>query len=165
MFKVENVNPFVDQTISKLKDFGVAQEIEKKEMWLLEKNFETFGRQVGIGITGDLKGTYMFEFKESALACEIASGVAGMEFDEWDEFVLSAIKEFVNIVSGNALITLQSNGKDCNISTPTIREGKFTTTLSDPALRIVYKLKNVYDTGKSAEIAVIVGVVDNICNV
>lgn len=72
-----------------------------------------------IGVTGDLSGEILYRFpRETTL--EIVRIMSGMEFDEVDEFVTSAIGEIANIISGNALTGLSEQNVTCDILPPRI---------------------------------------------
>ncbi|HHT92224.1 MAG TPA: chemotaxis protein CheX [Clostridiaceae bacterium] len=58
-----------------------------------------------IALLGDIKGTITFKFNADT-ALDLVEIMCGMEIDEVDEFVKSALGEIANIISGNALTTL-----------------------------------------------------------
>jgi chemotaxis protein CheX len=80
--------------------------------------------QVGvvIGITGDLNGEVRYSFPPDT-SLEIVKMMSGMEFTEIDEFVISALGEIANIISGNAVTGLSGENIICDILPPKIGEG------------------------------------------
>lgn len=72
-----------------------------------------------IGVVGDMKGEVAYRFpKETAM--EMVKMMSGMEVNEVDEFVTSAMGEVANIISGNALMSLSANEICCDILPPQI---------------------------------------------
>lgn len=79
--------------------------------------------QVAVGITGDLTGNIYYRFpKETTL--KMVNIMSGMEFDQVDEFVTSALGEIANIISGNAMTTLSEQNVSCDILPPRILSGE-----------------------------------------
>ena len=77
---------------------------------------------VKIGLTGDVSGSAYYHYpKETAL--EMVKIMSGMEIDEVDEFVTSAMGELSNIISGNALTGLSQQEISCDILPPEILTG------------------------------------------
>lgn len=52
-----------------------------------------------IDIIGNVKGTIIYSFNEETIL-EMVSIMSGMEFNEIDDFVTSALGEIANIISG-----------------------------------------------------------------
>lgn len=74
-----------------------------------------------IEITGDLAGEVMYSFpKDTTL--EMVKMMSGMEFNEIDDFVKSALGEIANIISGNAMTGLSQSQVVCDIRPPKILE-------------------------------------------
>jgi chemotaxis protein CheX len=74
---------------------------------------------IAVGITGDLSGEALYRFPEQT-TLEIVKMMSGMEFTEIDEFVLSALGEVANIISGNAVTDLTNRDLTCDILPPRI---------------------------------------------
>ncbi len=72
---------------------------------------------VAIGITGDITGEVIYRFSADS-TLEIVKTMSGMEIAEIDEFVLSALGEIANIISGNAVSGLSQNDIICDILPP-----------------------------------------------
>ncbi|MBE6011087.1 MAG: chemotaxis protein CheX [Lachnospiraceae bacterium] len=86
---------------------------------------------ISIGLTGDIKGEILYKFpKETTL--EMAKIMSGMEFNEVDDFVTSAVGEIANIISGKALIALSEKEIQCDILSPkVIMDAKYNDTYSE----------------------------------
>ena len=107
------------QTFKLLLDLDVATEsnlpVEKQEG---DKEKVV----IMIEITGDLAGQVMYSFpKDTTL--EMVKMMSGMEFNEIDEFVKSALGEIANIISGNAMTGLSQSQVMCDIRPPKIIDG------------------------------------------
>ncbi len=75
--------------------------------------------RVAVEVTGDLTGEIYYRFpKETTL--KMVNIMSGMEFDQVDEFVTSALGEIANIISGNAMITFSEQNLTCDILPPRI---------------------------------------------
>ena len=98
-------------------------DIDKDELSVAEKIEPENIINVSIGVTGDLKGTIIFSFSEK-MALNLVEEMAGMEFNEFDKFVASAIGELANIISGNAMMNFSEAGYNCDIVPPQITVGR-----------------------------------------
>ncbi len=77
------------------------------------------GVQIQIGVTGDLTGAITYRFpKQTTL--EIVRIMSGMDFNELDAFVTSALGEVANIISGNAMTMLSEQQLTCDILPPRV---------------------------------------------
>lgn len=76
-----------------------------------------------IGITGDLSGEIYYCFPKNT-TLQMVKIMSGMDFDEIDEFVTSAMGEVANIISGNALIGLSEKEINCDLQPPKILYGE-----------------------------------------
>lgn len=72
---------------------------------------------ISIGIVGDLNGEVIYRFPvETSL--NMVNIMSGMQFEEVDAFVTSAISEVANIISGNVLTAISANNLKCDILPP-----------------------------------------------
>lgn len=80
--------------------------------------YPTGNVDIAIRVIGDLEGKVVYHFpKETSLEMvKIMSG--GMEFNEVDEFVTSAMGEIANIISGNVMSALSTQDIACDILPP-----------------------------------------------
>lgn len=72
---------------------------------------------ISIGVIGDLKGEVVYRFPAST-SINMVKLMSGMQFDEVDAFVTSAISEIANIISGNVLTSLSGSNLTCDILPP-----------------------------------------------
>jgi chemotaxis protein CheX len=75
------------------------------------------GIDIAIGVVGDLQGEVIYRFPVST-SLNMVSIMSGMQFEEVDAFVTSAISEIANIISGNVLTTLSDSDIKCDILPP-----------------------------------------------
>ena len=87
-------------------------------------NVSSSGDKVNImvGFTGDYSGETYYVFPRNT-ALEIVKSMSGMEIDDIDEFVTSALGEISNIISGNAMTGLSELSIACDILPPKLVEG------------------------------------------
>lgn len=93
-------------------------DIQKTPSWQMSE-LKNKAVNVSIGIVGDLEGKIDYCFPES-MTLEIVRILSGMEMNELDDFVASAITEVVNIISGNAMTGLFEHQVQCDIQPPSI---------------------------------------------
>lgn len=74
---------------------------------------------VTIGVNGAVEGRLVYGFSRE-LAFELLRGMTMMEVNEVDELVCSAVAEICNIISGNVLTRLASEGTTCDITPPIV---------------------------------------------
>ena len=72
---------------------------------------------IAIGIVGDLEGVVIYRFPTST-SLNMVKIMSGMEFEEVDAFVTSAISEIANIISGNVVTALSNDDIKCEILPP-----------------------------------------------
>lgn len=114
--RVEYINPFYQAT---LDVFRVMLSLEPKRGTLkaVEELVPVSEANVGIGVTGDLRGSLLYSFPK-AMALEMVHIMSGIRMTKLDAFVTSALSEVANIISGNALTYLSKNALVCDISPP-----------------------------------------------
>lgn len=78
---------------------------------------------IAIGITGDLSGEVRYCIPEKT-TLEMVKRMSGMEFEEVDEIVASAMGEVANIISGNALTNLADMKVNCDLTPPKVLYGE-----------------------------------------
>ncbi len=76
---------------------------------------------IAINIIGDLQGEVIYRFPVST-SLNMVNTMSGMQFEEVDAFVTSAISEIANIISGNVLTALSNNDTKCDILPPVQRK-------------------------------------------
>lgn len=85
---------------------------------------------VTIEIFGDRRGEVRFAF-DKAMAFGIVNQLLGMEVNEVDDLVCSAIAEMGNIICGNGMSIFADANLTCDISTPVISVDPAVGTLGD----------------------------------
>lgn len=76
---------------------------------------------ISIEIIGDLAGEVVYRFpKETSL--KIVTIMSGMQMELVDDFVISAISEISNIISGNVLTMLAGENLTCDIRPPRLKK-------------------------------------------
>lgn len=88
---------------------------------ILDRIMETFECEdeldVTIEIVGDLVGEVIYRFPRKT-SLNVVNVMSGMEIQEVDDFVTSAISEIANIISGNVLTILSKDHFNCDILPP-----------------------------------------------
>ncbi|MGI6403111.1 MAG: chemotaxis protein CheX [Oscillospiraceae bacterium] len=88
---------------------------------ITERPAEQFDAQdyldISVGVTGDLEGTVTYRFpKETSL--NVVQILSGMEMNDVDDFVASAVAEIANIISGTVMTLLSADHLTCDILPP-----------------------------------------------
>ncbi|HAQ40121.1 MAG TPA: chemotaxis protein CheX [Clostridiales bacterium] len=137
--KVGVINPLFEaaQDVFKLM-FDV--DIEKGVMKIVSDMLGSNDANVVLGVTGDLKGSVIFGFPND-MALEMVRIMSGMEIDEIDGFVSSALGEVANIIGGNALTILAENNCICDIVPPQIFVGEYKTASVGDGKALVQTVK------------------------
>lgn len=120
--KAEYVNSFYQATNDVLQ-MMLDIETQQGNLSILEDAVLSKEASVILGVTGDLRGTVAFSFPKE-MALEMVKIMSGMEMDELDSFVSSAIGEVANIIGGNAMTLLASNSCTCDILPPQVMVGE-----------------------------------------
>jgi chemotaxis protein CheX len=76
---------------------------------------------IAIPIVGDLEGDVIYRFPVTT-SLNMVSIMSGMQVEEVDAFVTSAISEIANIISGNVLTVLSTNEMTCDLLPPVQRK-------------------------------------------
>jgi len=121
---VTYLNPILDAT-NNVFDTMMGVETERGDVKLREEISTDNEANVIIGLTGDIEGSIVYSFSKE-IALNIVNEMAGMEIDEIDKFVTSAIGEMANIISGKAATGLAEKNYKCNIAPPQTVVGKDT---------------------------------------
>lgn len=85
---------------------------------------------ISVEIVGDLVGEVVYRFPGTT-SLNIVNIMSGMEIETVDDFVISAMSEISNIISGNVLTMLVADDLKCDIGTPQLQksdEGKMYVT-------------------------------------
>lgn len=86
-----------------------------------EDNFKSNNDlKISIGVIGDLVGEIIYKFpRETSIG--MVNVMTGMEIENIDEFVTSAVSEIANIISGNILNMLSKENFNCDILPPKLK--------------------------------------------
>ncbi len=134
--KAEFVNPIYRAASDVLKSM-LELDVKRGNLARGDELISGNEANVAIGVTGDLSGSILFSFDRD-MAISMVESMSGMEVDELDKFVTSALGEVANIISGNAATFLQNEGYDCDIVPPRviIGENKSLSMATDTVLII-----------------------------
>lgn len=120
--KVEYINPFylaTQDVFNRMLDV----DIERGKLKVVEEMVAGREANVLIGMAGDLSGSVLYSFPK-VMALEMVKILSGMEMEELDVFVTSALGEIANIISGNAAMYLEKANYICHIVPPQIIIGE-----------------------------------------
>ncbi|MBU5427554.1 chemotaxis protein CheX [Tissierella pigra] len=121
--KAEYVNSFYGATQDVFR-LMLDLPVEKGDLKVIEGMVCSKETNILLGITGDLKGSILFGFKNHT-ALEMVKIMSGMELNEIDNFVSSALGEVANIIGGNAVTNLTSYDYICDITPPQVIVGEY----------------------------------------
>ncbi|WP_313758649.1 chemotaxis protein CheX [Tissierella sp.] len=121
--KAEYVNSFYKATQDVFR-LMLDTDVERGNLQIVEDMVCSREANIILGVTGDLKGTILFSFTKD-MTLEMVKIMSGMEMDEIDNFVSSALGEVANIVGGNAVTNLTNHNYICDIAPPQIIIGEY----------------------------------------
>lgn len=99
--KMANVNP---------------NNMNKNDIWNPYISGDIF---IEIPLSGNIENSIIFAFSKQ-LACKLIENMTFVQVEEMDEFVLSALSEVSNIVSGNVLTEFSKRKINCNMKPPIV---------------------------------------------
>jgi chemotaxis protein CheX len=134
--KAEYINPFVVASSSVL-EMLLGQPPVKGDLAMQPSSFTSHQCNVVCGVTGQVQGQVIFGMTLT-VAHQIASAMLGQPVKIFDQLAASAIAELGNMISGNAMLHLSEAGYVCDITPPTIVQGREVqiSTLAIPAIVI-----------------------------
>lgn len=132
--KAEYINPFFLATKDVFR-LMLNLPVDKGDLAIVEDMIPSKDANVVLGVTGDLRGTILFSFPKD-MTLEMVKIMSGMEMEEIDSFVSSALGEVANIIGGNAVTNLTNYNYKCDIVPPQIFVGQYKSlsTASEKAL-------------------------------
>jgi len=119
-----NLATFLNPTIRILKEMTGVEAIPR-DVSVRKCMFPSSEIAVVIGITGEWRGAFVISASKDvahSVASKLMGGLDTSQLGNYD--IAEAIAEYGNIVAGNAMISLEQNGDDVNISPPTIIIGQ-----------------------------------------
>ena len=119
---VEYINPFLVAISNVLKEVIPDIKVTRGQLTKKVAPMSTRGCASLIGITGDVEGRVVFDMSKQT-AINLAGAMNGETFDVFDFMVSSTINEMANMICGGAITILNNNGKNLDISAPTIFTG------------------------------------------
>ena len=84
---------------------------------------------ISIEIVGDMSGVVVYRFPQKT-SLNFVNIMSGMEIEEVDDFVVSAMSEISNIISGNVMTMLAQDDLKCDILPPQLYQADETKTYS-----------------------------------
>lgn len=143
--KVEYISPFVEASLNVLETI-VNSTPERGQLSARPQVFTTQQVNIVCGITGAIEGQVIYGMSIIG-ADKLASKMLGAPVVTFDQLAASAIAELGNMISGNSMTLLSSQGYSCDITPPTIVKGSNVkiSTLNIPALVIPLKLQEIGD--------------------
>lgn len=99
---------------------------ERGELRISEELIPSKDASVIIGVTGDLYGSILYSFPKE-MTLQMVEIMANMKMTEIDSFVISALGEVANIISGNAITHLSASSYRCDIVPPQVVIGQNTS--------------------------------------
>jgi len=115
------INSFTRAAHSVLSSLEIT--CSKGQIEILSSTKPFKGVAILLGILGDRRGKIIIDM-ENATGFHLAGKFNDEHVSEISELFISTLKEFGNIVCGNAMISLEQNGINCDITTPTIILGE-----------------------------------------
>ena len=119
--RVEYISPFVEGAFNVLKEV-LDTEVKRGDLYLKSSTMQIMGVAALVGLAGEVEGRVLLDMsKDTALA--VASGMNGEEMKEVDDMVKSTITELANMITGQAITKLHSEGHKFDLTPPTIFTG------------------------------------------
>lgn len=145
MMKAKFINPFITAATEVLsRECGVTVERDGSIALITEK-ITPMEITAMIGVTGSLKGIALYCMeRETALA--FFSAMLGEPANQFDDLARSAIGELGNMITGRAAVLLAEAGYGCQLTPPTILEGKGATIMMPDVPSLAVPMR----TGKGA---------------
>lgn len=113
--------PFVQASMSVMQQV-IQMTPERGQLSARPEVFTSQQLNIVCGITGDVEGQVIYGMS-LVTADKIASAMIGTPVVSFDQLAASAIAELGNMISGNSMTLLASQGFKCDITPPTIVKG------------------------------------------
>ncbi len=137
--KAQFINPFVASVIEVLKTECNVNVKRNGKLTLTNDAATPMDVTALIGVTGNLKGVALYSMgRETALA--FFSTMLGEEATDFDDLARSAIGELGNMITGRSAMLLEEAGYSCDLTPPSIIEGKGTLITSVQLPKLVVPL-------------------------
>ncbi|MGN0144806.1 MAG: chemotaxis protein CheX [Clostridium sp.] len=126
---VKHINPVIGSVANIMPQLGFT-EISKKGLSLKDKNIDSPGVVVIIGLIGDVKGNIIYGLSLDDAKKIASTMMMGMPVDDFNEMAQSAISELVNMLTANVATNYSQDNINVDISTPTLIQGEFVANAS-----------------------------------
>jgi len=124
--KADLINPFLEAAFDILKRMGKT-EASRGQLGLVSSPVKGDEVNAAVGVTGDLLGQVVFCMSEKTAVKLASNMLKGLPITSLDELAKSAISEFSNIVTGNAVGELGDQRYICSVTPPTVFVGRGVT--------------------------------------
>lgn len=115
------IQPFVDVCESVFRDFIGSELVTERPHFANKSDPNAWDISAVIGLTGEARGAVVISMKKD-LALRLTGVLTGSEHTAFDDEVVDAIGEIINIIAGNAKRGLEESFR-LVISLPTIVRG------------------------------------------
>ena len=126
---VRHINPVIESVGNIMPQLGFA-EVSKKGVTLKDRNIQSPGVDIIIGLIGDVKGNIIYGLSIDNAKKIASQMMMGMPVDDFNEMAQSAISELVNMLTANVATNFSRDNITVDISTPTLIQGEFTANAS-----------------------------------
>jgi chemotaxis protein CheX len=120
---IKYVNPFIQGLFSVLGQFGVTDvvksKLSKKETLSVTHDITSIS-----GLTGDIGGNIAYCFPEETAKNIVSKMMMGMPVEQLDQMGRSALSEFCNMITGNAIAKFGSDNSPVKATPPSVVIGK-----------------------------------------
>jgi len=136
--RAELLLPFISAAIEVLQAES-GTEVQRGQLSLESSTATTKDVTVLVNLVGDLEGTVMYSM-DFDMSLALVSQMMGEEWKEFDELAESGVGELGNIISGQAATKLSLDGRQVDISVPTVIVGRDATISTLDRQRLVVPL-------------------------
>ncbi len=126
---VKHINPVIESVSNIMPQLGFT-DVSKKGVSVKDKNIESPGVVIIIGLIGDVKGNIIYGLSIDDAKKIASQMMMGMPVDDFNEMAQSAISELVNMLTANVATNYSRDNINVDISTPTLIQGAFTANAS-----------------------------------
>ena len=119
--RVEYINPFVESSVSVLKE-ALGLQVRRENVSLKAKAQPVLDVAVIVGLVGQVEGRVIFDL-DTQTAINIASRMNDEAMTEFDELAKATITELGNMITGRAVTKLSELGYKFDVTPPAIFTG------------------------------------------
>lgn len=116
--KEEFVRPFMDAAEMVIRT-EAKLDIKPGNVSLQQATYTSKEVNVMVGVMGEVQGTILYGMDEKT-AIELVAQILRIEYDKFDQFAASAVKEICNLITGMASVNIEKLGYDSKITPPTL---------------------------------------------